>query len=104
MNAVEILERLRDAEIAGNVFNVGGPSMGPEITAAITEVENLQADVAKYKPKPLLFSGLESMGFNVIVHPDMPENQIRFASKEQIEKALEYSRKQIEKHILESQE
>ena len=51
------------------------------------------------KPKPLLFGDLYS--FNVIVSEEVPDNQIWFATQEQLEKALEYSQKQIEKYIQE---
>ena len=59
------------------------------------DVKQLQADVDKYKPKSLLFNGLHYLGFHVIVNNKVPENQIWFATKEQLATVLKYSERQV---------
>lgn len=63
------------------------------------EAENkrLKEELDKLKPKPLLFHSLND--FTVIVNDSVPSRQIWFATKEQIEEALEYSMKQIDQAL-----
>lgn len=74
-------------------------------------VKNLNNAIAYYRkelsshcptPLPLLFSGVENLGFRVIISNEVPANQIWFATKEQLHEALEYSQKQIEQVLKET--
>lgn len=71
----------------------------PELQA---ENERLRKRNAELEPKPLWFDML--LGFKVIISEDVPDHEIWFATNEQLQEALDYSRKQIEQALKESKD
>lgn len=60
-------------------------------------IEELKAENERPKPQPLLFDTIG--GFKVIISNEVPENEIWFATHEQLQMALEYSAHQVEQAL-----
>ena len=64
-----------------------------------SEFNKIKDELDKYKSKSLLFNSLQHLGFNIIVSEEVPQNQIWFATHGQLQKALDYSKEQIEQEL-----
>ncbi len=105
----ELLELYREAQTAA-INEWGGTFVRDGKLCSMTDeeaIESLSSKIAYYRnvlkdepdtcgPRPLLFGGLEALGFRVIISDQVPDNQIWFATDEQLQEALEYSQKQID--------
>lgn len=84
MNALELLKDMeRNMEGVGTI---SVPYHINQIKESIVELEQL-------RPRPLLFGNL--LGFRIVVSNQVPNDEIWFATNEQLAKALEYSANQI---------